>query len=126
MLIEVGGGFILLGALAIAWLLYVRQDRHTPSAIEVLAPTVPPFLGLAWAAFFYGAVRRVSESSGLTWPEVAFWGILLAPLPIAVILCVRRRDDKSWWTIAASGGLALALSGVVWFIGSMALHDDWL
>lgn len=124
--LELGGGFIVLGVLATAGVLRVRSSTGNLPALAVLAPIAFPLLALAWAAAFFGSLSPNNRHPSTALIQVGFLALLAAPGPLALVIAVRSRRQSEWWPLAVTGGLAVLLSLLVWFIGTMGLHDDWL
>lgn len=100
-----------------------RLGRPLPSQAPILALGILPLVMISWAAANYGAERGVAPGEwGWRSALLLLLGVAQLPLTAWVIYKTRR-----WPWVSAPLALAcLMWTALSWFIGAMALADDWI
>ena len=112
-----------VGALTLG--LAVHRGRPSPesAARAVLGMFAVPLLLLVVAAAFYG--RSGAGPREFDWLTGLFSAVAVAGIGVAFAIAIRGRRASGWilWLGVAA---VVWLMAAVWFIGSMALVDDWI
>jgi len=99
--------------------------RRSPRTSSVVALLLAPAALLLYAATLY------AHSAGVAPGEIDLvQGVFLALVGLGVAwvayLAWRERRASWWWLMAAAALAMIDVIKVTWFIGSMALVNDWL
>ena len=83
-----------------------------------------PFLVSLWAALLAGAGEGQVDAPAPAWPLAILHGLAASQLVLAVAALYRYR--RAWPFAVPTVAAALAYTAVAWFIGVMAITNDWL
>lgn len=100
-----------------------RLGRPLPSQAPILALIILPLAMVVWAAANYGA-ERGAPPGAWGWRSALLTALGSAQLPTSVWVLYKTRR---WpWLSAPLAVLFLVWAAMSWFIGTMALADDWI
>ena len=115
-------GCVLLTYLAFRYVPAARPAHLIDWASPLLAFAVPTLM-LLWAAVSYGAAKDTPPGR-LDWRSGVLTVAGLLHFPLLGWLTIRQRR---WvYAILGLGLLSLIWLGLSWFVGAMAIVDDWV
>lgn len=114
-------------ALLMAALGWQRRRRlpagDRPSVALLMALLASPVLLLLWAAATFG-VEKGARSGAFGWASGVLTVLALGIVGFAGWVVWRWRSN--WFAALPCALVALVTTGLAWFIGAMAIADDWI
>ncbi|MBK7908296.1 MAG: hypothetical protein IPJ78_17285 [Gemmatimonadetes bacterium] len=119
--------YAVLGAvvMAEAWRRGVKPQTLpvAASSRELSAVVLAPWLLVLWSGVMYGA-EQYPWTGGFRWASTIHSVAALTIAGISFYAMVRWRRN---WTVSVPCGLAaLAATAINWFVGAMAIANDWI
>ena len=102
--------------------LWPGNESHPPLYLLVL-PLVLPFLLTLWAALTVGA-KRGARSGSLGWASGVLTALALVAVGAASWSVWRWRSR--WLPAGVCAVVSILCTAYAWFVGAMAIADDWL
>ena len=84
---------------------------------------IGPVLLILWSSLWFGQAKGVA---GFSWLGLVLHVLALGSGGWILYLGMHQEQRKWWWLLAISAVTAVLLTAVAWFVGGMALVDDWI
>lgn len=98
-------------------------QREGPPLLVLWCVLLAPFALTAWAALTYGAERGAGPGA-FGWASGILTGLAVAVLVAAGWALWRWRSN--WPVAALCVGTCIGATALAWFVGAMAIVDDWM
>jgi len=117
--------YVVAGAVVIGVAWYRRQRAVATSAPLwlLVAALVAPLALTVWASVTYG-VERDPRPGQWSWASSVLAGLALGV--VALLAWVQWRWRAAWLPALCCVVVALVATAAAWFVGAMAIADDWL
>ena len=120
-LVLAGGALLALAGLAAK---AERETKWPPTKALVLVLGTPLSLivwsGLNWAAEQHLPARAIG------WRSMVLIALAVASVAVATMVAVRFRYAPRRWLLFSCAAIAVLYTVIAWFVGGMAIVNDWL
>ena len=100
------------------------SDRLPPfrAFLIILAP---PLLVVFWSGINWAADERLSGNK-IGWRSIVHTGLAIACVLSALVAPYHFRRSPKWWLLVPCTVTAILYTAAAWFVGAMAIVNDWL
>jgi hypothetical protein len=119
----VGAGLIFIPLIILAAVPGYRE--HLPPPRAFLLVLGAPLVVVLWSGLNYAAESALAADA-IHWRSFVHIGLSFASAVVAVGVPFHFRRSPKAWLLIPCGVVALLYTVLVWFIGTMAIVDDWI
>jgi len=116
-----GGLLLLFAAAAVTpW-----SSARLPPFRAFLIILAPPLLVVFWSGINWDVDEHLPGNK-IGWRSIVHTALAIGCVLLALVAPYRFRRSPKWWLLVPCSVTAILYTAAAWFVGAMAIVNDWL